>query len=208
MKLMPSPKWKLVVDLGEPKPAILSTNNDNSSQQENASGTDSNSEKNQQEKDPRIDQVVSILGEYMPSDPSSPLGSYIPAFMTLRLMLLRPTWTEQESDLVRTMLGSYSSYLSTGRSRSDIALLLARDCMFLQSQGTGAAITNNVGGQSPTDLSMNQVPKFEPQPFFSLSSSPSDNNFSPSKNMLTTGGKMPQASTTQMRDSSISIVSN
>jgi len=85
-------------------------------------------------KDSRIDEVVSLLGEYMPSDPSSPLSSCLPGFMSLRLMLLRPSKTAEEEELMRTMLDSYSSYTAGGRAKADIALMLARDYMFLTQQ--------------------------------------------------------------------------
>ena len=82
-------------------------------------------------KDSRIAAVVSLLGEYMPSNPNSELASYIPGFMAMRLMMLKPTWTELEKELVQTIVASYSSYTSAGRSKSEVAVLLARDCMFL-----------------------------------------------------------------------------
>jgi hypothetical protein len=82
-------------------------------------------------KDPRIDEVVSLLGEFMPSDPSSPLSPYINGFMSLRLLLLRPSRSPDEEERVRTMLDSYSSYSQGGRARSDIGVMLARDYIFL-----------------------------------------------------------------------------
>ena len=85
-------------------------------------------------KDHRIDEVVSVLGEFMPSDPSSPLSSYTSGFMSLRLLLLRSSRSQEEEELVRTMLDSFSSYGAGGRTRSDIAVMLARDFMFLSQQ--------------------------------------------------------------------------
>jgi hypothetical protein len=87
-----------------------------------------------QGRDPRIDQVVAILGKYMPSDPLSPLASCVPGFMSLRLLLLRSNHSAEEEDLVRTMLDSYSSYASSGRQESDIAVMLARDFLFISQQ--------------------------------------------------------------------------
>lgn len=137
-KLMPSPKWKLVVDLGEQEDVIKNLQVDGVVQASNNAGpVDAKADgekKPTAKKDKRVDEVVSLLGEHMPSDPSSNIASLIPGFMSLRLMLLKHTWTEEESQLIETMLGSYASYFSTGRSRKDIAVLLARDCMFLQSQ--------------------------------------------------------------------------
>jgi hypothetical protein len=70
----------------------------------------------------------------MPSDPSNPGFAYIEGFMSLRLLLLRTTRTDQEQDIVNTILSSYSSYKAGGRTRPDMALMLARDFMFLNQQ--------------------------------------------------------------------------
>lgn len=137
---MPSPKWKLVVDVGEPEPMNNSTVNqiggstsyaqaavdlsDNVSLSEKSTGGGHG-------KDSRIDDVVSLLGEFMPSDPNSPLSPYINGFMSLRLLLLRTSRTPEEDDRVRTILDSFSSYSQGGRARSDIGVMLARDYMFL-----------------------------------------------------------------------------
>ena len=143
---MPSPKWKLVVDVGEPE-SIFPQGNiphiDNATVANSvtiANGNDVETGSNDDipplsadglGKDSRIDPVISLLGEYMPSDPSSHIASFLPGFMSLRLMLLRPSKTPEEDEMVRTMLGSYSSYCAGGRSKNDIAIMLARDYMFL-----------------------------------------------------------------------------
>lgn len=73
--------------------------------------------------------MVKLLAEHMPLDSESSL----PGFMSLRLLLLRSAArrTPSEAELVRTIKGSYQSYKAVGRSDSDIAQLLAKDCMFL-----------------------------------------------------------------------------
>jgi len=137
-RLMPSPKWKLVVDVGEPDP--ISTATVDQSSGANASYAQASvelsdnvsvSERSSGGKDHRIDEVVSLLGEFMPSDPNSPLAPYINGFMSLRLLLLRPSRSPEEEERVRTMLDSYSSYSQGGRARADIGVMLARDYMFL-----------------------------------------------------------------------------
>lgn len=141
---MPSPKWKLVVDVGETEAPVANSNvgqvvdshgstanyshssvelSDNVSVSDKSAGAAA--------KDPRIDEVVSLLGEFMPSDPNSPLSPYIQGFMSLRLLLLRTSRSPEEEERVRTMLDSYSSYSQGGRARSDIGVMLARDFMFL-----------------------------------------------------------------------------
>lgn len=125
-KLMPSPRWKLVVDIGQPPPM--------KHEPTPAASTESSLESptsDEKAKDNRIDEVVSLIGEFMPSDPCSPLVPYLPGFMSLRLLLLRSSRSNEDEDTVQTMLGSYASYSSGGRSRKDIAVMLARDYMFL-----------------------------------------------------------------------------
>lgn len=133
-RLSPCPRWKLVIELGEE--AGQETENDNNTvetisesriyQNDGVAPKDS--------KDSRIHEVVSLLGQYMPSDPTSQLASFIPGFMAMRLMMLKPSWTDLEKELVHTLVASYSSYLATGRSKGEVAVLLARDCMFLVQQ--------------------------------------------------------------------------
>jgi hypothetical protein len=131
---MPSPKWKLVVDIGQagsdltPEPLTAGT--------EAAALLDVKSEQEAKipAKDPRIDQVISLLGEFMPSDPGSPNASFLPGFMSLRLMLLRPARSVEEDQLILTILGSYSSYVSSGRPRQEIAFSLSQDFTFLNSR--------------------------------------------------------------------------
>jgi hypothetical protein len=85
-------------------------------------------------RDTRIDEVVSLLGEFMPSDPNSPMAPYVSGFMSLRLLLLRPLRAAEDEELTRTILDSFSSYTAGGRARADIAVMLARDYMFLGQQ--------------------------------------------------------------------------
>jgi len=147
-RLMPSPKWKLIVDVGDDaqppqaqQPPITQQQPQNIHQQQQeqhqqqtggvtsrGSGADSDA----------IADVISIFGEHMPSDPSSPSFAYLQGFMSLRLLLLRTSRTEQEQDIVNTILSSYSSYKAGGRTRSDMALMLARDFVFLTEQSQQA----------------------------------------------------------------------
>jgi hypothetical protein len=166
-KLAPTPRWKLIVDLGtiETPPAAetsigketngvdpngldlsLSTHTASVHQHQNGSA---------KVKDGRVDAVVSLLGEFMPSDPASPQSAYLPGFMSLRLLILRPTRSDAEQELVRTMLDSYESYSKAGRAPKDIAVLLARDCMFL---------TNAQNQQQRNQTQQQQVVVTQPPP--------------------------------------------
>eukprot|EP00577_Skeletonema_sp_RCC1716_P004959 CAMPEP_0113403266 /NCGR_PEP_ID=MMETSP0013_2-20120614/17731_1 /TAXON_ID=2843 ORGANISM="Skeletonema costatum, Strain 1716" /NCGR_SAMPLE_ID=MMETSP0013_2 /ASSEMBLY_ACC=CAM_ASM_000158 /LENGTH=1141 /DNA_ID=CAMNT_0000288723 /DNA_START=79 /DNA_END=3504 /DNA_ORIENTATION=+ /assembly_acc=CAM_ASM_000158 len=132
-RLLPSPKWKLVVDVGQQQ-----------QQQQQVAQQEQQQQQQQQDltaaappsEDPAAlsSEVISIFGEHMPSDPNSPAFAYLQGFMSLRLLLLRQNRGGQEQDLVNTMLSSYSSYKAGGRTPADIALMLARDFMFLSQQ--------------------------------------------------------------------------
>jgi len=130
-RLLPSPKWKLVVDVG--KQEQQQQQQQQVAQQEQQQDVTAASPPSE---DPAAlsSEVISIFGEHMPSDPSSPAFAYLQGFMSLRLLLLRQNRGVQEQDLVNTMLSSYSSYKAGGRTPADIALMLARDFMFLSQQ--------------------------------------------------------------------------
>ena len=144
LQLLPSPKWKLVVDIGEPEEssptvsaaASTAVTADTTTPAAAFEGNDAFSATpvSANGKDSRIDDIVSLLGEYMPSDPASAMAPYLSGFMSLRLLFLRPSRSAEEEELARTMLDSYSSYSAGGRTRSDIAVMLARDFMFLNQQ--------------------------------------------------------------------------
>jgi len=131
--LLPSPKWKLVVDIGEPELPVQQSHSSITGTHTDVSvvnkGLDAG--KDERGRDPRIDDVVSLLGKLMPSDPNSPLAPYLSGFMSLRLLLLRPSRSHDEEEHAHTMLDSYTSYSQGGRSKADISLMLARDYMFL-----------------------------------------------------------------------------
>jgi len=135
-KLMPSPRWKLVVDLGEPGPddAVVEPTSAGEFAEALTAATERTEQLKAVAKDDRIDQVISLLGEFMPSEPGSPHAPFLPGFMSLRLMLLRPSKSAEDEEMVRTILGSYASYTAGGRARQDIALNLSQDYMFLSSQ--------------------------------------------------------------------------
>jgi len=84
--------------------------------------------------DPRAAEVLSLVGEHMPTNSSSPMAGYLPGFTSLRLMLMKTDRTSREAEVLGTILESYSSYVSSGKPTSEIAWLLARDCMHLSQQ--------------------------------------------------------------------------
>ena len=107
--------------------------------------------------DARVAEIVTLLGDHMPSDPSSPHSSYISGFMSLRLLLLRSSRSPDEDEIIQTLLSSYSSYASSGRTQPDIALMLARDFLFLKQHHAAEAAAANQAQpmipQNPSPLS-------------------------------------------------------
>uniref|UniRef100_A0A7S4HQ09 Uncharacterized protein n=1 Tax=Odontella aurita TaxID=265563 RepID=A0A7S4HQ09_9STRA len=153
-KFMPTPKWKLVVDIGKPAAPVPAVEQQQSAP---AAAGQPSAPAGQATgpggaKDPRVDELVSLLGEHMPSDPSSPFASYMQGFMSLRLMLLRSSRTREDEDIVQTLLSSYSSYSAAGRTKSDIAAMLARDFLFLQQQQPQVQV------QAPPPQQIQQAP--------------------------------------------------
>lgn len=164
----PEPKWKLVVDLGDPDTTIaehpeedeaeMATFNTTSGRQISATAAGSVPESNaNSDNDARVAEIVTLLGDHMPSDPSSPHSSYLSGFMSLRLLLLRSSRSPDEDEIIQTLLSSYSSYASSGRAQPDIALMLARDFLFLKQHHAAEAAAANQAQpmipQNPSPLS-------------------------------------------------------
>ena len=135
-RLLPSPKWKLIVDVGQQQQQVVQQEQQQVVQQEQQQQEVPAAAPPIPSEDPATlsSEVISIFGEHMPSDHNSPAFAYLQGFMSLRLLLLRQNRAGQEQDLVNTMLSSYSSYKAGGRTPADIALMLARDFMFLSQQ--------------------------------------------------------------------------
>lgn len=171
---MPSPRWKLVVDIGEAPEELAANSTDRSAAVPTSSSQASvtaavNSQASvaatansvstaatmaaaaattESSLDPRCQEVVSILTRHMPSDPSSPLNSIVSGFMSLRLLLVRPASNPVQESLITTMLDSYSAYASNGRTEADIAVMLSRDFLFLSQQSAGSQAQQQPSFQS------------------------------------------------------------
>ena len=142
--LNPCPRWKLVVDVGSSngltplaslnlqssphvQPSVNSTGFQGASQNPVASTVSNLFKKN---KCTQIKELILLLGENIPSDTLSPLGQHLQGIMSLRLVLLRANRTTEEEQLVNTILLLFESYLAAGRTRQDIAIMVARDFTF------------------------------------------------------------------------------
>lgn len=116
-KLMPTPKWKLVVDVGapdktEPEPAATIGG----------------------QVDTRANDLLLLMRTYTPADKNSPLAVYLPGFTSLRLLLEKIRKSPREEELAQTLVESFSSYCQSGRTPSDVAWMVARDHMLLSQQ--------------------------------------------------------------------------
>ncbi|CAJ1942840.1 unnamed protein product [Cylindrotheca closterium] len=131
-KLKPTPKWKLVVDLGEvadaPKTANLA--------------------------DMRVSELLNLLEQFAPSD-DSPYAMYMTGFSMLRLLLVKQVKTPQESEFISTMLESYSSYKSSGRRNQEIACLVARDFMVVYQSSGGVGVPDQQQQQQQQQMKSN-----------------------------------------------------
>jgi len=112
-KLMPTPKWKLVVDIGSAPPKL-----------------------DDKATDRRIPDMLKLLADNIPTHRNSHLSAYLPGFTALRLLLLKRIKTAEDFDLSNTMLDSYSSYLTSGRNSADTAWMVARDFMLMTQTST------------------------------------------------------------------------
>ena len=177
----PSPRWKLVIDVNssqeEEKNPLVRPGNDQiatlgaangvaapqatlpnkNMQTHHVAPTGSNSEA-------QIKNLISLLGENMPSDSTHPLGQQLNDLMSLRLVLLRPNRTPEEQQLVDTILVLFESYVAAGRSRQEIVVLVCRDFMFHNEQNARASLIQ----QHQTTLAGHQLQGLHPHPGLGL----------------------------------------
>lgn len=81
--------------------------------------------------DKRVAEVLNLLAEHTPTHRNSPYSPYLPGFTSLRLLLLKRGKAKEDEDILGTILGSYSSYLNSGKSNGETAWMIARDYMLL-----------------------------------------------------------------------------
>ncbi|KAL7538627.1 hypothetical protein ACHAXR_009430, partial [Thalassiosira sp. AJA248-18] len=137
-------------------------------------------------KNNQIVNLISLVQENMPSDPSSPLGKQLNSIMSLRMILLHgANRTAEEEQLVETLLVLYESYLKAGRTRHDILLLVTRDYDFHmghqqrmamfhqhQQQQQPAVAPIQEHGIMPMDSNLIQQHHHQPQPMMHNFSQP------------------------------------
>lgn len=139
---MPTPKWKLVVDVGDAPPKTESSG---------------------KPVDSRVSDVLRLLAEHVPTHRNSPYSPYLPGFTALRMLLVKQVKTPEEEDLMSTTLESYSSYLSSGRRDSEIAWMIARDFMLLSQSSSGSRQRQQQSQQQQQQQQQNQAANIQIQ---------------------------------------------
>lgn len=108
--MLPSPKWKLIVDLG------VSTHDEEDFQSEDKHFTTD---------------LLNKLTRYMPQDQRSPLAEYLPGFSSIRLLLTSNNQSDRERALLNSVIACYKTYEAAGKSEKDATWMTARDFMAL-----------------------------------------------------------------------------
>lgn len=108
---MPSPKWKLVVDVG-----LVSSYG---------------SMGRTWETDSVMQELGDLINAQMPDDKNSPHAGLLPGFTSLRLLLLKPNRTEREVELLDKAISLYSQYKQQSHPDELLASMICRDFMQL-----------------------------------------------------------------------------
>jgi len=145
----PTPKWKLVIEIGNPipkSPAIQAH--------------PSMAEMSDKEEPVVVAEIVTLLGnELLAASKANPSPQDLsPEMMGMRLLLLKSasSRTAKEKDLVGILEGSYKAYAKDNkRSRSELARLLVTEYMCLTSTTTPTmnptpAEASSMPGSPPT----------------------------------------------------------
>ncbi|CAJ1946708.1 unnamed protein product [Cylindrotheca closterium] len=128
---VPTPKWKLVIEMGNPRPKELNQEG-HPAITEVCTGTSEHTGKSVV-----VDQMISLLGNELASASNSdrpPQQDMSLQMMGMRILLLkRPSnRSEKEKELVEILEGSYNAYAKDNtRSQSELARLLVSEYMCL-----------------------------------------------------------------------------
>jgi hypothetical protein len=114
-QLMPSPKWKLVVEVGAPP---------------KTAGVEQDGSENCQ----LSNELLSLICTHMPNDKTDDLAPYLPGFTSLHLLLIKRSRSARENEMLKSVLASCSSYKLARQSDSDVAWMTARDYMIMSVQ--------------------------------------------------------------------------
>lgn len=125
---MPSPKWKLVVDVG-----LVSSCDSTGDTCKTDSG---------------VRELADLISNQMPDDKNSPLASLLPGFTSLRLLLLKTNRSEREAELLQKALSLFGQYKQSGHSTETIAAMICRDFMQWTRQDNPSISAANPQGAS------------------------------------------------------------
>jgi hypothetical protein len=183
-KLLPTPKWKLVIDMSTPVASGTTETDQTSFPYISSSSSVPATEtvKTQPKQDQRINEIIGLLGEEMFNNMMASNSGDMVDLTGLRLFLLKSSRSPQEEDTLSTVIGSYSSYVGCGRSKTEVATMLSRDFTFLMQTHqapASASYTNAQYASAPQQAQYSAAP-FQPYPTWSCNQYPSYNNSSSS----------------------------
>jgi hypothetical protein len=140
--MTPSPKWKLVVDVGVETP----TKTADATEEEECVHLE----------------LLQLMQRYTPEDKTSPHAMFLPGFTSLRLLLMQQDRSDRDEELLKSVMACYDSYKKTGRPDTEIAAMTARDFMLLSKNSSSQASisvnsrTYSAGLPAATQLSQQQ----------------------------------------------------
>lgn len=133
-KLLPTPKWKLVIDMSSiSHPVSKQVEENKTSFSHISSSSDVSGDlmiTSAVKNDDILSEIINLLGEQLATNMFG-ASAEVQNFTGLRLFLLKTSRTTQEEEISSTLFGSYSSYVGCGRPSSEIAMMLCRDFRFL-----------------------------------------------------------------------------
>lgn len=146
-KYTPEPKWQLVVDMAGANAAQLSGTvaaapgtmmhvDHNAVHRERSSSTASTSSNRSEPPEDEEQQIATLLGDYMPLSDAPSSGAptaLVEDFMSLRLMLLRPSTkrSAEENEMLDVIKNSFRGYKRRGDK--ELAFLIAKDWHYLKA---------------------------------------------------------------------------
>jgi len=190
-KLLPTPKWKLVIDMSTISHAVSKPSEANKTSFAYISSSSDASKDmfatNAGRSDGILSEIINLLGDNLASNMFA-ASSEVQNVTGLRLFLLKACHTSQEEEIASTLFGSYSSYLGCGRSSSEIVMMLCRDFMFLTQGQSHQPATMSQSTHSSYDYTDNRQTGFHPPGMqqFHQSYAPSNANFASNYNNLST----------------------
>jgi len=111
---MPSPKWKLVVEIGVPPKTSRASQGDSYDVGQ-------------------ANELLTLINEHMPLDKTDSFAPFLPGFTSLNLVLVKRSRSPRENKLLRSALAVFTSHKQAGHSEGDVAWMTARDYMLLSS---------------------------------------------------------------------------